>query len=156
MAMASDYGSSDNGYSKLADLILKENPYVDTADPDYVKAVQMGIDQIVTVLTDLRNKMSTLAPSAPPQDRAARRSEVAGYRKIVDGPAAENSSRYPVQKPSQPMPFFEVHERIMAGLFWHFGGTPHRISKAFRIPYRLKGDPEEYNIFIGYGGCGGW
>jgi hypothetical protein len=145
-----------NGYTTLADLILRENPYIDSADPEYVRAVQTGIDQIVTVLTDLRNKMSTLSVTAPPQARAARRAEVAGYGRIVDGPAAQNSSRDPVQKPTVPMSYFEVHERIMAGLFWHFGGTPHRISKALRIPYRLKGDPEEYNIFIGYGGCGGW
>lgn len=136
----------------LGQFILDENPYADAAY--YTEAIETQIGVLQGVLAELRIKMK--GASIEPQARANLRATVPGYGDKVAGPGAENNGSNRIEKPKVSMPYDAVHERVMSGMFWYFGGKPHRISKAFRIPYRIPDDPEEYNLFIGYGGCGGW
>jgi hypothetical protein len=156
---------------RLGQFILDENPYV-APDEYYIQAIEREIGKLEEILSNLRVRMSASNSSDEPEVRASARQGVTGYGDTVAGPGAENGGLAKnrgggrlIVKPDttdlkNPLSYDAVHKRVMSGLFWDFGGKTHRISKAFRIPYRITNrtpdDPEEYNIFIGYGGCGGW
>jgi hypothetical protein len=111
-------------YDDLTDLLAAESPY---GKGDY--------DSLKPSIKDVIYQLKRLREDGEPLDELS----------CLDGP----STRF---KADNPAPDATTYGQLMAGLFWYFKGQQIRVSKAFRLRYKIGNS--EHNLLIGYEGSG--
>lgn len=110
-------------YDDLTDLLVDESPY---GKGDY--------DSLKPAINDVTWQLEKLRQGTP-----------LGELSCLDGPA----SRF---KADNPAPDAATYGQFMAGLFWYFKGQQIRVSKAFRLRYKVGNT--EHSLIIGFEGSG--